>query len=108
MCRALYFRQIVRLFGGQLSLKRQVGHSDHRIHRGPDFVTHVGQKIRFGFGGFLRYLFGAAHLLFGDLPAVISVTRAKEPCLTPFSSTKGVALNRQGTFTPSDLCREIS
>ncbi len=61
------FRQIVRLLGSQLSLKRQVGHSNHRIHRCPDLVTHVGQKIRFRFGGFLSYLLGAAHLLFGEL-----------------------------------------
>ena len=35
-----------------------MGHSDDGIHRRPDFVAHVGQKIAFGLIGLIGGLFG--------------------------------------------------
>ena len=54
----LDFLNVVFLFRGHLRLKGQMGHADNRIHRGPDFVTHVGQKIAFSLIGLIGNLFG--------------------------------------------------
>src|SRR5205085_3512224 len=43
------------LFAAQFALQQQPGHGDDTVHRGADFMAHVGQKFRLGtragFGG---------------------------------------------------------
>ena len=50
--------QVLALLVIQLSIKDQLRHPDDSIHRGSDFVTHVGQKITLGTIGRLGLLLG--------------------------------------------------
>src|SRR6516225_3037566 len=47
---------IPMLFMIQRCLQKQTGHGDDSVHRGADFVAHIGQELRFGpsraFGGY--------------------------------------------------------
>ena len=49
---AYHFHKIA-LIVLKLGLQQQTGHRDHPIHRGPYFMTHVGEKLRLGAGVFL-------------------------------------------------------
>ena len=42
------FMDIIMLTGGQTALQCQLGKPDDGIKRGSYFMTHVGQKLRFG------------------------------------------------------------
>ena len=39
--------EIVPLLGGEPCIQRQPDHSEHSVHRRPDFVAHVGEKLGF-------------------------------------------------------------
>ena len=111
VCRALYFRQIVRLLGSQLSLQRQVGHSNHRIHGSPDLVTHVGQKIRFRFGGFLSNLLCTPHLLFCKLPRRYIAESDHRPDETAvlMDRVAGISYRKNGTiFSPQHFTVDMA
>ncbi len=41
----------------QLTGQKQLGHAQDAIHRGPDFMAHIGQKLGFGAASGLRRLF---------------------------------------------------
>src|SRR5580700_10827654 len=47
-------------------------HADNRVHRSADFVTHVGQEIGLGLGGFLRHLFGTPQFFSRRLQGLIN------------------------------------
>jgi len=54
---------ITSLFAAQLTFEQQRGHTNHAIHRGTNFVAHIGQEFFFeAFRGFYFYF-----LLFNDL-----------------------------------------
>ncbi|MNZ77828.1 hypothetical protein D3C78_963830 [compost metagenome] len=59
---ALDLPQAIVLLGVQTGLQRQVGHADDRVHRGADFMAHVGEKVGLGLGRFLGL--DAGHLQF--------------------------------------------
>ncbi len=40
------------LLGGQLGVQQDVRHADNAVHRGADFVAHIGEKLRFQAGRF--------------------------------------------------------
>ncbi len=44
--RGLYEIKVLALLRRQSRLQGELGHPDDGIHRGPDFVAHVGQKLR--------------------------------------------------------------
>jgi len=43
------------LLGRELRVRQQVGKPDDAVHRGPDFVAHVGQKLALGLRGRQRF-----------------------------------------------------
>ena len=47
---------ILALFVGQFGVQQQGGHADHAVHRGADFMAHVGQELRLGQRGLLELL----------------------------------------------------
>ena len=52
----LDFAQVIELLRAEFGFEHQVGHAQHRVHGGADFVAHVGQKVGFGaVGGFGRF-----------------------------------------------------
>ena len=51
----------------QRSALEQVGHAEHRIERGADFMAHVGQKFTLRLAGQLRLILGPIELRLGDL-----------------------------------------
>ncbi|MMZ61366.1 hypothetical protein D1872_235120 [compost metagenome] len=51
----------------QFGFQQQIDHADNPVHRSPDFMTHHGQKLRFGFRRNFRSLFGLDQLLIGPL-----------------------------------------
>ncbi len=61
--------RVIALLGVQRRGQQEVGHADHAVHRGADFVAHVGQEVALGdAGGFRRgagivELFVGAHAL---------------------------------------------
>src|SRR5271168_4751122 len=44
-----------------------MGHSEDRIHGGPDLVAHVGEEIGLGLGGGHGFFFGREEISFGLL-----------------------------------------
>jgi hypothetical protein len=44
-------------------IEQQLGQAQHAVHRGADFVAHVGQEFRFGLAGVLGRRFGRAQFL---------------------------------------------
>ncbi len=51
---SLTVSQIVALFFCEGGAERQVGHADDRVHRRPDLMAHVGEKLALGDRGLLR------------------------------------------------------
>ena len=49
--RRLHDRNVLALLGIQLGIHQQVRHADDAIHRGADFMAHIGQKIGLGMAG---------------------------------------------------------
>ncbi len=47
---------IVPLFVGQFGIEEQGRHAQHTVHRGADFVAHVGQELGFGERGLFELL----------------------------------------------------
>ncbi len=45
--------RVILLLRVELGAEQQTGHADDRIHRGADFVAHVGQEFRLGLVGLL-------------------------------------------------------
>ena len=58
--RALDQQQVAALFVVQRTVEHQIGHADDAVHRGADFVAHVGQKLAFGSAGGFGSVFGFA------------------------------------------------
>ena len=57
---ALNLLDVIGLLGRQLGFQGQVGHADDGVHRGADFVAHIGQEVGLGLrGGFGHFLGGA-------------------------------------------------
>jgi hypothetical protein len=56
---------VIALGPVQIRLQQQLRHADHAVHGGADFVTHIGQKLRFGLDGELRALLGLPELRIG-------------------------------------------
>jgi len=50
--------KVFSLFARYPSRQRQLGHTDHGVHRCADFVTDVSQKLALGAGRFFRALSG--------------------------------------------------
>ena len=50
--------QVIALLYRQFGAQCKMRHADDGVHRRPDFVTHVGQEIGFGFCGQFRRLLG--------------------------------------------------
>ena len=44
----LTIRRYSRCSGGELGVQHQIGHPDDAVHRGPDLVAHVGEKLALG------------------------------------------------------------
>ena len=61
--RGLDHRQVFALLLVQRGRQRQLGHADDAIHRGPNFMAHVGQKIRLCPLGPFSKLVGLAQFL---------------------------------------------
>ncbi|MNL19732.1 hypothetical protein D3C87_1409490 [compost metagenome] len=57
--------QLLLLLGGQWSVQRQRNHAQQAIERRTDFVTHVGQEHRAGFGHVQRRAASQLQLLIG-------------------------------------------
>ncbi len=51
------------LLGAQLGSQQQIGHPQHAVHGRADFMTHVGQKLRFGLTDRLGPFLGLAEFL---------------------------------------------
>ena len=58
-CRLLGLVGMVGLARLQGALPQQLEHAQHGVHRGADFMAHVGQEVRFGAIG--RFRFAGAH-----------------------------------------------
>jgi hypothetical protein len=63
----MYLVQIVALLRVKAGLQGQLGHADDGIHRGADFMAHIGQEVGLGAGGGLGNVACFAGVLFGDL-----------------------------------------
>lgn len=65
------------LFGAEIGLKQEAGHGDDAVHRGADFVAHVGQEFGFGAGGLLGGEAGGVQLLVGEVDLVLQALGAE-------------------------------
>jgi hypothetical protein len=54
--------QELALFGAQVGVERQFDHADDAIHRGPDFMAHVGQEVALRAVRGIRSILGALQL----------------------------------------------
>ena len=78
---------ILALFAVELGVQQQIGHADDAVHRGADFVAHVGQEFALGaVGGFGR-LFGYLQFL-----------------LRPFALGNIAKSPTRPTFSPRTVC----
>ena len=57
---ALNFLDVLALALRHIGLEHQIGHANDGVHRGANFVAHIGQKGAFGAVGTLRNVFGLA------------------------------------------------
>ncbi len=62
--RRLHHAQVFVLFRRQLRFQRKLRHADDSVHRGADFVAHVGQEFAFGAAGGFRGFFGLLQFRF--------------------------------------------
>ena len=46
--RRRHHREVIALLRRQVGVAQQFAHADDAVHRGADFVTHVGEKLAFG------------------------------------------------------------
>ena len=67
LARSLDLGEIVALPRREVGLERQVGQTDDGVHGRADFVTHVGEKVRFQPRSLFRKPLGVTHLLDGGM-----------------------------------------
>ena len=71
VCEPQLFFHVFILFPGQdvfASIHHDPGEADDGIHRGAQFVGHVGQELAFGLVGAFRHLFRRSQLFLGLFP----------------------------------------
>ncbi len=81
---------VVELRGGQGRVEQEVGHPDDAVHRGADFVAHVGQELGFGPAAGFRHVLGLEQpvLVFPPFGDVASGQGVDHPAID-FGPVKG-------------------
>ena len=59
------YSNVLPLFGGQWRVPEKIGHANDRVHRCPDLVAHLGQKITFRAIRSVRGFFQLVNALLG-------------------------------------------